>query len=57
MHSAVTLSFIVQEKFPHIHTDEAKLTQILRNLVSNALKYTEKGSITVSAGRMGKGIS
>src|SRR3989338_8532141 len=32
-----------------IHTDSAKLKQILRNLIDNALKFTEKGSITVSA--------
>ena len=51
MQSAVTLSFAVQEKLSDLHTDEAKLTQILRNLVSNALKYTEKGSISVSASR------
>jgi len=53
-HSAVTLSFTVQEKFPDIYADEAKLTQILRNLVSNALKYTEKGSINVHAFRVSR---
>jgi len=34
---------------PPIETDEGKLAQILRNLVSNALKYTEKGVVRVSA--------
>ncbi len=46
--SAVTLSFTTSEKLPEIHNDESKVTQILRNLISNALKYTESGSICVS---------
>lgn len=32
-----------------LHTDEGKLSQILRNFVSNALKFTERGAITVTA--------
>lgn len=32
-----------------LNTDEAKLTQILRNLIANSLKYTESGSIEVRA--------
>jgi signal transduction histidine kinase len=32
-----------------LYTDEGKLAQILRNFISNALKFTERGTVTVSA--------
>ena len=32
-----------------IHTDESKVSQILRNLVSNALRFTEEGEVRVRA--------
>ncbi|MFY0562867.1 ATP-binding protein [Archangium lansingense] len=34
-----------------LETDEAKVSQVLRNLVTNALKFTEKGHVTISAER------
>jgi len=34
---------------PELHTDEGKIGQILRNLISNALKFTERGEIRVKA--------
>lgn len=44
----VSLNFVWNENFALL-TDEAKLTQILRNFISNALKYTNEGEIIVSA--------
>ena len=43
------LNFIwkVEPNLPLLHTDAAKLKVILKNLISNAVKFTEKGSVTV----------
>ncbi len=46
---SVALVFDESESLPPLRTDEAKLSQILRNFISNALKFTERGEIRVSA--------
>ena len=40
-----------------LHTDQGKLSQILRNFVSNAIKYTEQGEIVVRADMLSDGQS
>ncbi|MGZ8241182.1 MAG: ATP-binding protein, partial [Methylobacter sp.] len=45
----LTLSFDEPEGIPLLYTDEGKLAQILRNFISNAIKFSEYGEIRVSA--------
>jgi signal transduction histidine kinase len=36
------------EKLPKVNIDEEKIRQVIMNLIDNAIKYTNKGSVTVS---------
>jgi signal transduction histidine kinase/DNA-binding response OmpR family regulator len=47
--SSVNLIFDEPTDIPDIYSDEAKISQILRNFISNALKFTERGEVRVSA--------
>jgi len=49
--SSVSLIFEDPIDLPEIYSDEAKISQILRNFISNALKFTERGEVRVSARR------
>jgi signal transduction histidine kinase len=40
--SSVSLVFEEPMDVPQLHTDEGKVSQILRNFISNALKFTEQ---------------
>lgn len=46
---SVGLVFEDPGEIPCLYTDEGKLSQILRNFISNALKFTEQGLISVTA--------
>jgi signal transduction histidine kinase/CheY-like chemotaxis protein len=46
---AVALVFDEPVNVPQLDTDEAKVSQILRNFISNAIKFTEKGEVRVWA--------
>jgi signal transduction histidine kinase/CheY-like chemotaxis protein len=45
----VALRFEPADDLPLLYSDENKVSQILRNFISNALKFTERGEIRVTA--------
>jgi signal transduction histidine kinase/CheY-like chemotaxis protein len=49
LNTSVNLVFDEPEGIPLLCTDEGKVSQILRNFISNALKFTEQGEVRVSA--------
>jgi len=53
---AVELVFEDPGQLPHLVTDEAKLAQILRNFISNALKFTIRGEVRVRARQDGDAL-
>jgi signal transduction histidine kinase len=46
---SVALIFEEPTNVPRVYTDDKKLSQILRNFISNALKFTQKGEVRVSS--------
>ena len=47
----ISLEWSYPTNLPTIETDRKKLMQILQNVISNALKFTEQGTVRVSAYR------
>jgi signal transduction histidine kinase len=54
-HDGIELAFDDPSHLPTLRTDAFKLSQILRNFIVNALKYTEAGHVRVSATTVGGG--
>jgi len=53
-----SLNFVlrIETDLPTLLTDPGKLKVVLKNLVSNALKFTKKGNVIVGAHRQNRGI-
>jgi len=52
--SRLSITSAIPAAFPSVYADESRVIQILFNLLHNAVKFTDEGSITVSADHNGK---
>jgi PAS domain S-box-containing protein len=52
----VELQLAIDNTLPKVTFDSDKMIQVLTNLVSNAMKFTDKGSITISTRRIENAI-
>jgi signal transduction histidine kinase len=52
----VDIQVNVAENLPMVYADQTRLEQILNNLVKNAVKFTDSGTINLSADRQGDSL-
>lgn len=53
----VTLEVDIPETLPYVMADPVRFEQVLYNLLGNAIKYTDQGSIAIKAWREGDGVA
>ena len=54
--SSINLVFEPADELPPMFTDEQKVSQILRNFISNAIKFTPHGEVRVAASFVGNEV-
>ncbi len=54
--SAVELRCELPTELPPVHSDPVKLRMVLKNLLTNAFKFTPEGNVTVSAASLDGGV-
>ena len=53
-HPGVNFSYDIAPGLPHVYFDSEVVNTILNNLLSNAMKYTEQGNISVEVRKVGE---
>ena len=53
----VTLDVDIPETLPYVMVDPVRFEQVLYNLLGNAIKYTDQGSISITAWRAGEVVA
>ncbi len=54
---ALRLEWQVAPALPMLHTDVVKLKMTLKNIILNALKFTEEGTVTIAASPQDEGVT